>query len=278
LELLKACRERAIDRQIARAGATLEMHLVDLPSSWFAQGFELLRHCGWTRFHSLRADGGGFRPLAEVVGRGTIDVAVANMVFHLVPPAALWRVAADLASVMVPGGRLFWNSPDLGPAGPYSVLFHDANRALRARWLELLATAAATGSGPVDEAVRRACARLDQSDMRIAQNRADRQVLPRANAAVDVERALAVHFSGELVYRTYEILEQDVVDTLLVPANQAEFLSEIDDRQLREAVIRELMVGEVLPAMRAKPGGTAVGLNVQWSLGSYTLGTTPNLA
>lgn len=99
-----------------------------------------------------------------------------------------------------------------------------------------------------------------------------------SNAAQDVERAFAVHFSGELVYQTHEILEQDVVDTLLVPSNQAEFLSEIDDRQLREAVIRELMVGEVLPAMREQPGGTAVGLNVQWSLGSHTLSTTLKMA
>src|SRR6202043_2184180 len=62
IEFLKACRERRIAQRLERLGATLEVHLVDLPSSWFAYGFELLRDCRWTRFHSLSAPGRRFRP------------------------------------------------------------------------------------------------------------------------------------------------------------------------------------------------------------------------
>jgi ubiquinone/menaquinone biosynthesis C-methylase UbiE len=85
IELLKACNERGIERRLERLGVKLEVHLVDLPSSWFAQGFELLRNCGWTRFHSLRASDGGFRRLSEVMGGDTVDVV---MVQHGLSPGA----------------------------------------------------------------------------------------------------------------------------------------------------------------------------------------------
>jgi SAM-dependent methyltransferase len=277
IELLKACRERGVEQRLEAAGATLELHLVDLPSSWFAQGFELLRGCSWTRFHSLRAAGGGFRPLAELTGGEPFDAVMANMVFHLIPGSAVGRVAADLAGVVRPGGRLSWNSPDLGPAGPYAVLFHDANRALRARWLELLDAPDRNGQGSealpagLHEALR-AARGLGAVARREAQGRADRRVLPRANSADDVAAALAAHFTGaaELRLPTYELLEEDVLDTLLVPSNQEEYLAEIEDPGLRAQVVRELMLGEVLPAMRQRPAGTSEGLNVQWTLGALS--------
>jgi len=254
IELLKACNERGIERRLERLGVKLEVHLVDLPSSWFAQGFELLRNCGWTRFHSLRASDGGFRRLSEVMGGDTVDVVMANMVFHLVPPQALERMAEELAGVTDEAGRLVWSSPDLGPPGPYAVLFHDANRALRKRWLELVADGHLPGQVATPH----------------GQRRADRRVRPHPNAVDDVVGALTEHFVGEsqLKLGTHEILEEDLLDTLLVPSNQDEYLSEIADRRVREKVIRELMAEEVLPAMRLGPAGTAVGLNVQWTLGS----------
>jgi hypothetical protein len=224
------------------------------------------------RFHSLQADGGGFRPLREVTGGRAMDAVMANMVFHLIPRAALERVAAGLADVTAEGGRLLWNAPDLGPPSRYAVLFHDANRALRARWLELLAGTRATGRPRVDEAVRRVRATLDADAMRAAQARADRRILREANAAADVAAALAAHYGGEatLELPTYELLAGDVLDTLLVPSNQSEYLPEIADRELREHVIAELMLGDVLPALQRQAGGTAEGLNVQWTLGSVT--------
>ena len=287
IELLKACHERGIEERLHRQGATLEVHLVDLPSSWFAQGYELLRDCSWTRFHSVRAPGGGFRPLSEVTRGLTMDAVMANMVFHLIPPSALPRVAAELAAITRPGGRLTWSSPDLGPPGPYAVLFHDPNRALRKGWLSLLddersVSDLAAGNGfvapiasaSVREAVERARVGMDGAKMRAAQARADRRVLPQPNDAGEVGDAVARHFAGEarVELQAHELLGDDIVDTLLVPSNQAEYLSEIEDRPLREAAIRELMLGSVIPELRDRAAGTAHGLNVQWTLGSAVRG------
>jgi hypothetical protein len=270
IELLKACRERGIEQRLERLGATLEMHLVDLPSSWFAQGYELLRDCSWTRFHSLRAPGGGFRTLAEVTGGRTMDVAMANMVFHLIPPKALERAAAGLASVLDSGGALVWSAPDLGPPGPEAVLLHDPNRKLRERWLELLAAGNTAGLSPtLAQAVRRAHEELDEEALRAARDRADRRIRPRP-LATEIIAALAPHFAGETDSTAYEMLSEEVVRGLLVPSNQAEYLPEVPDRELREEVIRELMLNEVLPPMQAGPAGTALGLNLRWTVGEFS--------
>jgi SAM-dependent methyltransferase len=273
IELLKACRERGYEERLAGLGASLEIHLVDLPSSWFAQGFELLSGCEWVRFHSLRDPGGGFRAPLEAVGGLTMDAAMANMVFHLIPPGARDRMVDGLADVLAPGGKLIWSAPDLGPAGPYAVLLHDPNRALRERWLELLGDGEPTGSAALREAVRRTREDLDEEALRRAQDRADRRILPRPLGA-EVDDALARHFVGEIETRTYEMLADDIVRGLLVPSNQAEYLAEIEDRALRETAIRELMLEDVLPRMQKGPAGTALGLNLQWTLGAF--GKTPS--
>jgi hypothetical protein len=66
------------------------------------------------------------------------------------------------------------------------------------------------------------------------------------------------------------MLSEEVVQGLLVPSNQAEYLPEIADRPLRERAIRELMRNDVLPAMQAGPAGTALGLNLHWTLGRFS--------
>jgi SAM-dependent methyltransferase len=270
IELLKACRERDFEQKLEKAGVTLEVHLVDLPSSWFAQGHELLRDCSWTRFHSLLSAEGGFRPLPEVLGDRVIDVAMASMVFHLIPPRALERTAAGLADVLAPDGVLVWSAPDLGPAATDSVLLHDPNRRLRERWLELLAEADPDDLSPVlGEAVRRARAELDAEGLRRAGERAERRIRPRPLAS-EVTDALASRFAGEIHSTAYEMLSEEVVQGLLVPSNQAEYLPEITDRQLREGTIRELMRNDVLPAMQAGAAGTALGLNLHWTLGRFS--------
>lgn len=251
IELLKACRERGIDERLERRGATLEVHLVDLPSSWYAKGHELLRDCSWTRFHSLRGPGGGFRLLDDAVGGVRFDAVMANMVFHLIPARALERSMEQLAAVLKPGGRLLWSAPDLGPPSRGAVLLHDPNRALRERWLEL------HGS------------ELDPEHRQAAQERADRRIRPRPLAR-EVVAALKPRFAGEIETATYEMLAEDIVAGLLVPSNQAEFLPEIADRGEREATIRELMLGDVLPKLQAGPAGTALGLNFHWTLGTFT--------
>lgn len=281
IELLKACRELDIERRLEQLGATLEVHLADLPSSWFAQGFALLRDCTWTRFHSLRAADRSFLPLLEVTEGQRMDAVMANMVFHLIPPEALERVAEELASVINPGGRLLWNSPDLGPPGPYAALFHDPNRMLRKRWRELIAGSSSGGGtensdarsaipDSVRQAVREVRASLSESALRDAQSRADRRILPRAHAADDVAAALRRHFRGQVALPTYEMITEEILDALLVPSNQGEYFPEIRDRDVREAALSELMLGEVLPTMRESPAGTALGMNVQWTLGDFT--------
>jgi hypothetical protein len=193
---------------------------------------------------------------------------MANMVFHLIPPRALERTAAGLASVLSPDGVLAWSAPDLGPPAPDSVLLHDPNRALRERWLELLADADPGDLSPsLGEAVRRG-RELDEGRLQQARERAERRIRPRPLAG-EVTAALGPHFAGEVRTTAYEMLCEEVVDGLLVPSNQAEYLPEIEDRQLREGTIRELMLNEVLPAMQAGPAGTALGLNLHWTLGRY---------
>jgi hypothetical protein len=281
IELLKACRERGIDRLLSGREMELELHLADLPSSWFARGYELLRDCSWTRFHSLRADDGSFRPLRELTDGERMDAVMANMVFHLIPPAALRELAAELASVIEPGGCLVWSSPDLGPAGPHAVLFHDPNRLLRAKWLRLLAgegTApprgnGGSGGGPSRELLETADeirSSLDPAAALEAERRANRRILPRAHDAADVAAALRSNLEGEVLTRSHEMLDEEVLEAILVPSNQGEFISEIADRERRERTILELMEREVLPEMRAGPAGTALGLNIQWTLGTFT--------
>ena len=205
---------------------------------------------------------------------------MANMVFHLIPPRARDRAVDGLASVLGRGGRLLWSAPDLGPRGPYAVLLHDPNRALRERWLELLGDdrtpqqLADEVSPDVAKAVEIVRESLDEEALREAQHRADRRILPRPLAA-DVVTSLERRFNGKIEQRSYEMLHDDILRGLLVPSNQAEYLPEIADRGMREAVIRELMTEEVLPAMQASPAGTAFGLNLHWTLGEFS--KTPQL-
>jgi len=195
---------------------------------------------------------------------------MASMVFHLIPARALERTAAEIASVLAPGGTLTWSAPDLGPAGAEDVLLHDPNRALRERWLQLLDGGEIGDLSPtLGEAVRRAREELDAEARRAAGERADRRIRPRPLAS-EVTGALTPHFDGEAETTAYEMLSDEIVRGLLVPSNQAEYLPEIADGSLREEVIRELMLDDVLPAMQASPAGTALGLNLHWTLGRYS--------
>jgi hypothetical protein len=171
-----------------------------------------------------------------------------------------------------------WSSPDLGPPGPSAVLLHDPNRALRERWLQLLhADAEPGGEGQpgaartpaAAEAAHEARRRLDAGHLREARERADRRILPHPLAS-EVTGALEPHFDTEVEGRAYEMLSGEIVDGLLVPSNQAEYLPEIVERGVREDVIRELMTREVIPMLQEGFAGTALGVNLHWTLGSCT--------
>lgn len=265
IELIKACVAHDVEARLAARGATFELHLVDIPTSWFAQGYDLLCGQPWTRFHALRT-GTAFRPLLDVTAGERVDVVLANMVFHLLTGGAMRRAAESLAGVLRPGGLLCFSSPDLGPAGPHALLFHDPNRLLRGHWLAALDAAEPLSLAPP---LRDAVARVRPAERSSAQRRADRRILPTPQTRASVAAALAPHFRGAVERRTYELLAEECLMTALVPANQAEYLAEIADRDLREAVIRHLMRDRVLPELMRGPAGTALGLNVEWALGRY---------
>ena len=270
IELLKATRETGLEQRLQRAGVTLELHLADIPSSWFAYGYDVVRECSWTRCHSLVGADGRFRPLLEVSGGLRMDVVMSSMVFHLIPPKAVRRVAEGLAAVTAPGGRLLWNAPDLGVAGPYAVLFHDPNRALRAHWKALLEGGVTAATPLQRDAVAVAAARVAAGGgPLIDDERAGRRILPRPHTGPEIGDALGGHFAGEVTTQTYEIADQETIDTLLVPSNQEEYLPEIGDPGLRAGIVEELMRTVVLPAMHASAAGTALGYNVHWTFGDF---------
>ena len=269
IELLKACRERGFEARLERRGVGFELHLVDIPSSWFAQGHALVQESSWTQCHSLIGTDGRFRPLSDVTGGVQMDVVMSSMVFHLIPPKALERVAASLAGITAPGGRLLWNAPDLGVPGPYAVPFHQPNRMVRAHWKALLLGEAEPTSPLQRDAIAAARLRAKEGVPLIDDERANRRILPRPHTGGEVGDALRGHFVGEVTTQTHEIVVRETLDTLLVPSNQEEYLPEIEDFDLRSAVIEEIMRGEVLPVLRSGPAGTYGGYNVHWTFGDF---------
>ena len=267
-ELLKACRERGFDERLQRAGVELEVHLVDIPGSWFAKGYEILSASSWTRFHSMIGADGRFRPLGEVTGGLKMDVILSSMVFHLIKPRAFVRVVDGLGELMKPGGRLVWSTPDVGPAGPFAVLFHDPNRALRAHWKALVAGDAEPRSELQRDAVAVARRARDGAPL-IADDRADKRILKDANTRDGLGQMLSARFRGAIQTQAHEIADRETLDTLLVPSNQGEYLPEIEVQAIREAVIEELLTGDVLPVLHASPAGTALGYDVHWTFGDF---------
>ncbi|MEA2127382.1 MAG: hypothetical protein QOJ85_273 [Solirubrobacteraceae bacterium] len=267
-ELLKACRERGLEERMARRGVTLEVHLVDIPGSWFAKGYEILSGCSWTRFHSLIGADGRFRPLGEVTGGLKMDVILSSMVFHLIKPRAFGRVVDGLGELMRPGSRLVWSTPDVGPAGPWAVLFHDPNRALRAHWKALVEGDAEPRSALQRDAVAVGRHQRNGAPL-IADGRADKRILKDANTATGLGEMLSARFTGTITTEAHEIADRETLDTLLVPSNQGEYLPEIEDVAIREALIEELLTGGVLPVLHDGPAGTALGYNVHWTFGDF---------
>jgi SAM-dependent methyltransferase len=267
-ELLKACRERGLEERMQRRGVTLEVHLVDIPGSWFAKGYEILAGCSWTRFHSLIGADGRFRPLGEVTGGLKMDVILSSMVFHLIKPRAFGRVVDGLGALMRPGSRLLWSTPDVGPPGPWAVLFHDPNRALRAHWKALVSGHAEPRSALQRDAVAIARHQRDGAPL-IADDRADKRILKDANTATGLGEMLSVRFRGTITEEAHEIADRETLDTLLVPSNQGEYLPEIEAVAIREALIEELLTGDVLPVLHDGAAGTALGYNVHWTFGDF---------
>ncbi|MCD5315684.1 AprA-related methyltransferase, partial [Kineosporia babensis] len=271
LELLKSALEKGIPQLLAARGASFELHLVDIPSSWYARGYDLLAGFPWTRFHSLTDTHGRFRSLSEVLAGRQVDAAMANMVFHLLRPEPMGRAASALQEVLRPDGLLSWSAPDLGPAYPGSLLFHDPNRMLRGYWLNLL-EGRGGWPGPVPAAVKRAlelAAVTNQADRAAAQRRADRRILPSPQTVQAVSRSLEPGFEGVVQRRTFELLAEESLMTALVPANQREYLAEVQDPQVRTELVTHLLHERVFPQLRRGSAWTGPGLCIEWKLGRH---------
>lgn len=283
IELLKVLRDRGALRTLDALDAKLTIHMLDIPSGWFAKGYELLKDCGYVRFASIRAPDGTFLPPASLLGGKRMDLAIASMVFHLVPPAALGRMVDGLGDVMAEDGVLLWNSPDIGPAPRDAALFHEPNRALRRRLLEIL-----DDPSRLDPILNRLTAdeRAQYADLpsrlaeigsrrtpaarAAAQAAADRQILPVANDAGTIEKPFARRFDGKIFAKSFEIRPADSLAAMLVPANQR-YLPEIDDLGLRRRVTTLLMGHEILPALCEGSAGTTYGLSLHWTFGRHRL-------
>jgi hypothetical protein len=59
IELLKACKDRGLLRQLDKCGVKFEINMLDIPSGWFAKGYELLKECRYVRFASIRSPANG---------------------------------------------------------------------------------------------------------------------------------------------------------------------------------------------------------------------------
>ncbi len=283
IELLQALRDRGTLQAFDALGAKLTIHMLDIPSGWFAKGYEILKDCGYVRFASIRAPDGAFLLPGALLGGKRMDLAIASMVFHLVPPAAFGRMVDGLADVMAEDGVLLWNSPDIGPAPRDAALFHEPNRTLRRRLLAILDDPSRLGPIldrlPADERAEYADlpARLAEIGRSLssaartaAQAAADRQILPVANDTATLAEALAHRFDGKIFAKHFEIRPADSLAAMLVPANQR-YLPEIDDLELRRRVTTLLMRHEILPALCEGPVGTTYGLSLHWTFGRHRL-------
>jgi hypothetical protein len=179
-----------------------------------------------------------------------MDLVIASMVFHLVPPNALPKLFAGLADVLDEQGILVWNAPDIGPAPPDAVLLHEPNRILRRRFLEILQDPSelSTILASLSIAERRSygdlTARLAEIGARLIitpevraarQAAADRQILPIANDLGEIDRELARSFVGKIFSKHFEMRPSDSLEAILVPSNQ-HYLPEVDDLDLRRRI------------------------------------------
>lgn len=282
IELVKTCREMGLFEEMAQLGIDFQLLLLDIPSGWFAKGFDLLRGCDFVHFHATRDMATGrFLPLREVIGPEPVDLIVASMVFHLVRPAALPDLAENLASILADDGQLIWNTPDTGPPLPDSVLFHEPNRRVRRALLEVLEDANVLdrllAMLPVASRARYADlpARLDAERRRLrpaekaaAERAAGRQVLGQATEASTLLAEMGGAFAGSFFNKTFEIRAQDCVDAILIPSNQR-VLAEIGDPDTRSRLAELLMTTRVLPEIRSGPAATSFGFNLHWTFGVF---------
>jgi SAM-dependent methyltransferase len=283
VELIKALVERGLLERMTRWGIDFKLLLVDLPSSWFAKAHDLLGDLPFVEFHSLRsASDRRIGLVTELLGTSSVDIVMASMVLHLIPPKALPGLIDSFAAVLKPEGQFVWNSPDTPPATSDAQLVHAANRVLRdaitdaldgtINLNELLARMPAEERAEyVDLVADIQQARTEPAVSRRAIGKAAgaTQILPVPTDISVIRAALDLRFTGDVLNLVSLMRDQELLDLAHLPANQR-FFSEIEEPRQRLLLTRLLLTCHVIPALRAGPAGHPAGINLQWSYGQHT--------
>lgn len=282
LELIKGLDEKGLLQQFSELGVDFKLDVCDFPSGWFAKAFELLRQFPFVSFYSLKNHSTGkVRMLNDLFPTDSVDILFASMVFHLVPAEILASVSDSFAKVLRPGGMLLWNTPDTAPTLPHSEVIHTANRMVRKRLnlllgrelklSSLLTTVPENLQINLTEVISRfdqIAEKLEPEVRQAARQRAEKQILPVPTNVGMINQAMERNFSGKTRVKLSTMSDEELLALALLPANQRN-AGEIQDRDLREQVLRLLISYDVLPMIHAGPSGIAGGMILHWTCGSY---------
>lgn len=282
LELIKGLNEKGLLKQIEISKIDFKLILFDFPSGWFAKGHELLKQFPFVHFYSLK-DGNtnSVRLVSEILDQHSVDIIIASMVFHLIPPKILPAISASFAEILKQDGLLFWNSPDTAPAPPFAQVIHDTNRELRKEFLKLLENKRGLLElmseineeqfhhfSELPELIARLDKTLTDQQRARAQDRADKQILPTPTDLDTIRESFTEYFAGHETTAVSLMRDQDIIDLALLPANQR-YINEIKNVKSRGKLIRLLLTSIVIPKFRKGSSGHPKGINLHWVFGQY---------
>ena len=139
IEMLKRLEEMELLSQINHLEIDFEVFLLDIPCSWFAKGYHLLKKYNFAKFYSiLDSQTKQFLPLVDVIDEQKVNIIVSSGVLHLIKTRALSKLFDSFSNVLEDGGKLFWDSPDVGIASKNSILFHNPYREMRTIALDII--------------------------------------------------------------------------------------------------------------------------------------------
>ena len=255
IALAAALRRRGLWRDtLARR---VEIVLADIPGPWFAAD-DVRSSLGGVALAAvdLRARTGRVLPLDEAL-LDPVDLVVANMVFHLVPPKALHAAFGGVRRAMVHGALLVWTAPDLEHRSTRGLLFHDANRQVRAEFERLVAA----GRVEIDTDVPVGAPVTITAASRAL---ATKQIPDPPLSAAAVFAAFRSHFDGGTFRLATPITPSAVRRAALLSPNLRN-LNEIKGDDHRRAVCEAILDRWVLPEMFAD-GATQRPLH--WTVGA----------
>lgn len=252
-------------------GGRIELIVADLPGPWFAAA-DRLESLGVTVTRAELRDGDGpILTLDEVLGEASVDVVMASMVVHLIPPAALPKSLGGIRRSLRDGGSWLWTSPDSSPAADGAILIHDLNRAIRRLFLELrsgarpdLSALTIDQGGRLLELVERCEEPTEGSELA-----ARRQIPSPPTSVAGIEAAHAGLFVGGMRASTSVMDDADLLRLATVPSNLKN-LGEMPDLLLR-AELAELLARASLPGLHAAMRSPAPSFLLSWTHGEYSV-------